>query len=211
MTEYAIGDIHSQEKGSGARANQGKPDWSLMPLDQVATLHHLERLGVAKITLEDLFKAIALFQQKGTKEQATVVLSHTVDYMRRAKAEEDARTLEEVLLDVLEVWEYGKRVYAAFNWMKGMPWSSVIACYVRHLLCLYRGEIYDQESGRHHGAHMICNAMMLVHFTEYYQSGNDLPTKWFQRETEHGNILDSGRPKSSDMSGLQSTDAETPG
>jgi hypothetical protein len=65
--------------------------------------------------------------------------------------------------------------------MKGMRWSEVINSAQRHIMALYGGEEIDDDSGEHHGAHLICNAMMLLHFVEFYPEGNDLPIKWFTK------------------------------
>ena len=85
--------------------------------------------------------------------------------------------------EVIRVWEHGENKYTSFNWMKGMSWNSVIACYMRHVKAIKQGNLHDQESGRLHAAHLVCNAMMLVHFVYYYPEGNDLPTKWYEVPT----------------------------
>lgn len=112
-----IGDVDSQERGSGARYNQGKPDWSLMPLP--------------------------------------------------------------LLEEVVRVWEYGAKKYAAWNWAKGMPWSVPYSCMVRHARAWWwNGERNDPESGYSHLAHIICNVMMLMHFETKYKEGDDRPKEF---------------------------------
>ena len=108
-----IGDVHSAEKGSGARYNAGKTDFSLIPL----------------CTLED----------------------------------------------ELRVWMYGQKKYAAFNWMKGMPWSVPFACLMRHMAAWQRGEQNDPESGLPHLAHAMCNLRMLTLYATNYVEGDDRP------------------------------------
>lgn len=113
-----VGDVDSQERGSGARYNVGKADWSLMPT------HLLE--------------------------------------------------------EVVRVWEYGAKKYAAWNWAKGMKWSIPYACIIRHLYAYWwKGERNDKESGCSHLAHVVCNVMMLMHFETAYQEGDDRPKKEF--------------------------------
>lgn len=118
-----VGDVNSNEVGSGARDNGGKPDFSLLPL------HLME--------------------------------------------------------PVARVWELGAKKYAAWNWAKGMSWSVPIACMIRHIAAYMRGETIDPESGQSHMAHVICNAMMLLHFEEFYTEGDDRPAKWFGKDAEH--------------------------
>lgn len=119
---YAVGNIDSADKGSGARANSGKPDWSLMPLD--------------------------------------------------------------VLTPVVRVWGVGAAKYAAWNWAKGMPWSVPLACLLRHAAAYQRGETLDHETGESHMAHVICNAMMLMHYERFYPEGDDRPKEFFNAETD---------------------------
>ena len=115
-----VGDVNSNEKGSGARYNDDKTDWSLLPM------HLLE----------------------GT----------------------------------VRVWMYGAKKYAAWNWAKGMAWTVPYACALRHLYAWYRGEENDPESGQSHLDHVICNILMLKHFTESYHEGDDRPLEYFKEE-----------------------------
>lgn len=72
------------------------------------------------------------------------------------------------------VFGYGAKKYAAWNWAKGMPWSTVTGCMLRHLSAIQRGEDIDPESGLPHIGHLMCNALMLATFRETYPEGNDL-------------------------------------
>lgn len=113
-----VGDVNSDAIGSGARYNDNKPDWSLMPT-------HL---------------------------------------------------LEEVVL----VWQYGARKYAAWNWARGMAWSVPYACLIRHIYAYWwKGERNDVESGYSHLAHAVCNLMMLMHFEKFFPAGDDRPVRFF--------------------------------
>jgi Domain of unknown function (DUF5664) len=118
-----VGDVNSTEIGSGARYNDGKTQWDLMPLT--------------------------------------------------------------LLEEVVKVWEYGARKYAAWNWAKGMPWHVPYACAMRHLLAYWwKGERNDPESGYHHLAHAICNIMMLLHFEVHYPQGDDRPMAFRPSSTD---------------------------
>jgi hypothetical protein len=178
---YAQGDINSQERGSGARDNGEKPHWGLLPLSQLVPLFHDCLLNEGPnpedpITIEDCIYHIALFQRTG--QGADDLLRHSLAYLMDQMNADLWNAFEEVI----RVWEHGEKVYAPFNWMKGMSWNSVIACYMRHVKSIKQGVIIDQESGRLHAAHLVCNAMMLVHFASYYLAGNDLPVRWYQEE-----------------------------
>lgn len=71
------------------------------------------------------------------------------------------------------MFEYGAQKYAPWDWAKGMPWSVPVACMMRHLLALQRGEEIDPESGLPHIGHLMCNALMLGTFRHTYPEGND--------------------------------------
>lgn len=71
------------------------------------------------------------------------------------------------------VFAYGAQKYAPWNWAKGMNWSVVVSCMMRHLSAIQRGEDLDSESGLPHVGHLMCNALMLATFRETYPEGND--------------------------------------
>lgn len=75
------------------------------------------------------------------------------------------------------VFSYGEKKYAKYNWMKGMAWSIPIACIGRHALAIIEGEELDAESGEPHAGHIACNIIMLLHFIDYYEEGDDRPCK----------------------------------
>ena len=182
MSEFEMsrGDLESQEKGSGARADGGKPDWGLMPLEQIAAV--LESSPRPNdVPLWHCVDLAANFQQRGGHMEALDLLKASlyVTQLHLTDDENDADVFAS-FEEVIRVWEHGQEKYAAFNWMKGMSWNSVLASYMRHIQKLYQGERIDKESGRLHAAHLVCNAMMLVHFTQHYPDGNDLPIRWYK-------------------------------
>lgn len=182
----ARGDLESQEFGSGARADSGKPSWGLMPLNQVMVslrdpiVMESPRNDEDALTPQDLIWELAKFQRIGTPSLAYSLLAYTYAFLMDSMYA-DFFTAS---IEVIRVWEHGEKKYAAFNWMKGMSWNSVIGCYMRHIQAIQQGTTVDEESGRLHAAHLVCNAMMLVHYTENYPEGNDLPTRWY-RETNY--------------------------
>jgi len=131
-----VGDINSNEKGSGARYNSGKPDYSLVLLSQLHEIVCCRSYKPEYAYLLDVLNNLALFQQ-----------THDVSCLYEA--------LNDLGLDAIEestyVFSYGKVKYAAWNWAKGMVWSVPLACAVRHLLKIVRdNEEVDEESGRLH-------------------------------------------------------------
>lgn len=174
--DMAIGNLESQEKGTAARANADKPQWSYMPLQQVVDLMTVLEHSTSPPSLFHLVQALAKFQQYGTKQAAFAVLEWGTRFLMNATASD----FNGAMCHVIKVWKLGEEKYARYNWMKGMPWSEPINSAQRHIMHMYNGEQLDQDSGQHHAAHFVCNAMMMVHYVEYYPEGNDLPVKWFE-------------------------------
>ncbi len=81
-----------------------------------------------------------------------------------------------LLVGTARVFMGGKYKYAPFNWAKGMAWSICVDCLFRHLFkWWFLSEDVDEESGEHHLDHMICNLLMLKHYTLAYKEGDDRP------------------------------------
>lgn len=158
----AVGDLNSTEKGSGARANGGKPDLSLIPL--VLMYEHLDILkpDTSRLGPITALESLGVWQQ--TRDE-----NYLYDVLTRLGAD----GWEECA----HVFTYGKEKYAAWNWAKGMPWSVPLACAARHLLAMTTGELIDRESGHTHRGHVFCNIVMLLQYTKTYTEGNDLPPK----------------------------------
>lgn len=154
----SVGDIHSTERGSGARLNTGKPDMSLVPLTIVADNLRLTRPDSIHVEALGLLGA---FQSSGN-----------VQYLHEAMFALGIDSWK----DCAKVFEYGRKKYAAWNWLKGMAWSIPVACAARHLLSIIGGEQDDPESGHAHAGHVMCNLVMLVTFAKTYPEGNDLPS-----------------------------------
>lgn len=72
--------------------------------------------------------------------------------------------------ELAKVLTMGAQKYAPYNWMKGLPYMEIIDSLERHVNAFKKGENMDKESGLHHMAHVMCNAMFLIEFIE---SGRD--------------------------------------
>jgi hypothetical protein len=151
-----VGDVNSNERGSGARFNDGKPDLSLIPPILLPYADPEQRQ--LQLALQSL-----MFEGK---------VSMLKDFYYDTLHATDCTAV------TAKVFEYGKKKYAAWNWAKGMAWSVPVACALRHADALwYRGEELDAESGLPHLGHLMCNLVMLLHFVQYYPDLNDLPYK----------------------------------
>lgn len=157
----AVGDINSNERGSGARYNDGKAPHELLPLRTVASLS----AGNSRAT-----QALSALG----KYQSSAAFEHLID---AAHALYSVSGVRAALDDVARVFDYGRAKYAEWNWAKGMAWSIPLACASRHLLSMKNGEWLDQESGLPHYAHALCNILMLATFFRTYPEGNDLPVE----------------------------------
>lgn len=151
-----VGDISSSELGSGARYNAGKPDFSLIPLSILA--EHFKTLGL-EVKYYAAMHSLAKFQ----------IEQQDAEYLNDA-----IRLIGNEWKACANVFTYGKKKYAAWNWAKGMAWSVCIACIGRHFERLAMGELMDPESGEPHIGHVMCNIVMLAHYVRFYPEGNDL-------------------------------------
>lgn len=77
-----------------------------------------------------------------------------------------------------DVYAYGERKYASWNWAKGMAWSRVSDAMLRHYERFSMGEKRDEESGLLHTAHMAWNAITLLTY-ELLDLGED--DRWKER------------------------------
>ena len=86
-----------------------------------------------------------------------------------AVAKDDAGKLRWSLLPwgplrhVVEVMEFGAKKYGADSW-KHVPAHRYREALLRHAVALASGEEIDGESGKHHAAHVVCNALFMLHF-----------------------------------------------
>lgn len=79
------------------------------------------------------------------------------------------------LNELVKVLEFGAQKYASWNWSNGLSWSECFESMQRHLLAWYTGEDKDPETGLSHMAHVMCNAMFLMHFIIMGTGRDDRP------------------------------------
>lgn len=159
----AVGDVTSNERGSGARFNAGKPKVDYIPM---------------RVLLD------ALFGFKGISNDKTLLLE-VAGYIAAFEEGNDTAAAQALdllfekgfLKDTCDQFDFGAKKYAAWNWAKGMAWSVPLACMKRHWLKLVAGEATDEESGVSHCGAIGCNLVMLVHFVRHYREGDDRPPR----------------------------------
>lgn len=157
--KFAVGDLDSDEKGSGARANAGKPDLSMIPLRIIAD--SMADWDQPSRDARNALRHLGRFQE-----------THDPAYLYRALD----HMLPDRWADCAKVFTYGITKYKAWNWAKGMPWSVPLACAARHIAFgILQGETHDAESGETHRGHVFCNIVMLLTYTNTFKEGNDLP------------------------------------
>lgn len=76
------------------------------------------------------------------------------------------------LEEVAEVFTFGAKKYAAYNYRKGMSHSRYFNAAMRHIWAYWRGEDIDSESGKSHLAHVVCCVLMLLQ-NKYDKVGQD--------------------------------------
>jgi hypothetical protein len=159
----AVGDINSNKRGSGARANGNKLPMDLIP---VSVWRKAWRDELSTVNLMDVMHALEAWQRGENKALDTNLATYDLGGACR-------------------VLEYGSKKFAAWNWAKGMQWSVPLGCALRHIRAHLDNEEYDEESGLPHLDHVLCNIIMLDHFLKAYPEGDDRPI--FDEDME-GNV-----------------------
>lgn len=76
-----------------------------------------------------------------------------------------------------EVMQAGAEKYEERNWEKGMKWSIVYGCLMRHLMQWWQGADIDETDGINHIKKVLGNAAMLVEYLETHPDLDDRPHK----------------------------------
>lgn len=74
----------------------------------------------------------------------------------------------EALEPVVEVLEFGKTKYSAWNWSEGsgFKWTRVSSATLRHIFAWMKGEDLDPETHKSHLAHAVCNLIFLLYYIQ---------------------------------------------
>lgn len=159
-----VGDVTSAERGSGARFNTGKVPLEYIPAEILGMWVDRSRDTEFEPAMIDADWVESFLDALGQWQRREIGAWHLLAYFDRAELFEAAR-----------VFEYGTKKYAAWNWAKGMKWSVCVGCIQRHLMEIVDGQLVDAESGRLHIGHVLCNVIMLVHYSAFYREGDDRP------------------------------------
>lgn len=79
----------------------------------------------------------------------------------------------ELITQAAEVFGFGAEKYGDKNWERGMSWTTVYACMLRHIIAWKNKEDNDPESGLSHLGHVACNLAMLLEYAKTYKEGDD--------------------------------------
>lgn len=157
----SVGDIESDEKGSGARFNDGKLPMEFIPVQMwLRYWGQKPTLGINDGEIYGVLRDLARFQA-GDDDAIHAAITHL------GPSAMDA---------AVRVFDYGAAKYASWNWAKGMQWSVIFGCILRHARAIIeQGEPLDEESGQPHIGHIGCNLIMLAWFVDHYPEGDDRP------------------------------------
>lgn len=159
-----VGSLDSDEKGTGARRNSGKPPLELIPVH--VTLGMMQKGGDLPLWLERSLVWLGEFQM-GNDDAIFSALG----------------PLSGVWADVARVLDYGRKgKYKEWNWAKGMPWSVCFGCALRHAHAIVGGENLDLDSRISHAGHYGCNLVFLAHYVDHYKEGDDRPKIFWGNE-----------------------------
>lgn len=168
-----VGDVTSTERGSGARYCYGKPPMSLLDLTVIA-LTMPDYYDIANPAAESPHDHGALQSVMWRLAAFQSERGHDSDSINNAITTLVSDDPAGKWAEAAEVMAHGAKKYAAWNWSKGMPWTVVLECAVRHALRALSGDMNDPETGLPHRAHLLCNLMFLSHYAADYQEGNDI-------------------------------------
>jgi hypothetical protein len=166
-----VGDVNSNERGSGARFNGGKVRLDYVPARILSRYYGRNGFDIGEDAgyADRILDAIAEFEE--STDDSIEGLYRALDLSLRPLGGVDRWR------DVCAVFDFGAKKYAAWNWAKGMAWSIPLACIKRHCVKILEGEKLDDESGLSHFGHIGCNLVMLLHYVSNYVEGDDRPAR----------------------------------
>lgn len=70
----------------------------------------------------------------------------------------------DALTEVARVFTFGANKYKDRNWEEGIRYHRCYGAILRHVFAWWHGEKKDEDSGLHPLAHVLCEALFLLHF-----------------------------------------------
>lgn len=170
-----VGDVTSDERGSGARYNTGKAPLQWLPWETVANSLLLTPISHEQGYVRDALRWLGDFQRGN---------DYALSHLLIASANAARMSVNDVLTETARVLDFGAKKYASWNWAKGMAWSVPIACIGRHLYgwpdnpgMWHNARQVDRDSGLLHVGHVGANVMFLLEYMTTYREGDDRPVQ----------------------------------
>lgn len=165
--------------GGGLRTDEGKTPFQLLPLSSILGDHREGFLcSIGSPSGIEYLSAVILWEMAQWQAGEDLALDLAWDACV-VGAESPVEVLKEMgaAAKVLQVNSSGKAAkYPAWNWARGMSWSTCLGCIVRHCLkIIVDGEAIDGDSGETHLAHIQCNLLFLREYRTSYPEGDDRP------------------------------------
>lgn len=85
---------------------------------------------------------------------------------------------KQILEEIANVFTMGAKKYAPHNWTKGASWLETFGSLLRHYRKYCSGDRSDEESGFHHLAHAVVNAIFICKFYELAPWYDDRIKSW---------------------------------
>jgi hypothetical protein len=164
-----VGDVNSEEMGSGARWNAGKVPFDMLPLKLLVEF----MIPRSEYHEADELLTYMGHWQAGDDSALDDALAFTAEIMKL----HHLHAFAECANVFQHVTTRPVKPYPKWNWTKGMSWSVPLGCIVRHALAWRSGEAYDPETNFLHLAHIQCNLLMLKLYQKTYTEGDDRPPK----------------------------------
>jgi hypothetical protein len=114
-----VGDIHSTEKGSGARYNSGKPSFDLVPLRIMAQSLQSHRYMDAA----DAVHLLSLLGDWQERSPSVDGLSLALEYLGTMQYS----PMHSVWDECAQVFDYGRKKYAEWAWPGAYLWHALPA------------------------------------------------------------------------------------
>jgi len=79
----------------------------------------------------------------------------------------------QALEPLVEVLMFGATKYSKDNWKKGQSITELLGSLFRHIIAFQKGEDLDEESGKSHIGHAMCNLMFIQYVLNNHKHFDD--------------------------------------